>query len=73
MVFILVTSSFSDEAGPERRVGDLKWVRIKDVPRLPIPAADAIFFPRIIDGVARPFVAHVTYDSRLMLHAWRHC
>ncbi|MCZ7572288.1 MAG: 8-oxo-dGTP diphosphatase [Ardenticatenaceae bacterium] len=55
-----------DAVGDERE-GRLRWWPIETVPGLPIPQADAIFFPAIID-LSQPFyAARMQYDDELKL------
>lgn len=55
-----------DVVGDERE-GRLRWWPVEVVSSLPIPQADAIFFPEIID-LNRPFyAARMQYDDELRL------
>ena len=47
--------------------GYLAWVDVNAVPLLPIPQADAIFFPRIIDDDEPLYQARYIYDAGLNL------
>ena len=51
------------------REGKLAWVPIDQVLQLPIPAADAIFFPHVI-GDGPIFRAKFVYDSQLGIVSW---
>lgn len=47
--------------------GQLAWVDVTAVPLLPIPEADAIFFPQIIKDSRPLYQAKYTYDADLNL------
>jgi hypothetical protein len=51
--------------------GDLAWIPIDQVPALPIPQADAIFYPYVIDGSPGPISMKFEYDAGLRLKDWR--
>lgn len=51
--------------------GDLAWVRLDEVLRLPIPQADAIFYPHVIGDAPGPISMKFEYDDALRLVAWR--
>ena len=68
LMFIYVASRFSGEV-TSCREGELAWVPIEEVLRLPIPQADAIFFPKIIHG-ERLYQAKFYYDEHIRLVRW---
>ena len=51
--------------------GDLAWILPDQVSDLPIPQADAIFFPRVLDGSPGPVAMKFEYDGDLRLVRWR--
>jgi 8-oxo-dGTP diphosphatase len=51
--------------------GDLAWVAVDQVPALPIPQADAIFYSYVIDGSPGPISMKFEYDADLRLLDWR--
>jgi 8-oxo-dGTP diphosphatase len=64
---IFVAPDPSGEVVSDDREGRLAWVPIGDVGNFPIPQADAIFYPEIID-LTRPFyAARMEYDDDLRL------
>lgn len=70
MLFIYVTRQFHGELTPNHREGKLAWItRHEYYHSLPIPQADAIFAPRVLeqDGL---FVAKFSYDMDLKLENW---
>jgi 8-oxo-dGTP diphosphatase len=67
MLFIFTVTRFSGLVTPDHREGHLQWWPLTEVPRLPIPQADAVFFPRITD-LSQPFYhAKYVYDDALAL------
>jgi len=66
LLFIYVTDDFEGEL-IRCNEGDLAWVDVQAVPLLAIPQADAIFFPRIIQGGDEVYQARYTYDADLRL------
>ncbi len=56
-----------DEVGDERE-GRLAWFRVDEVLELPIPQADAIFFPYVMDpsGPPQEMVFHYNQDLELI-------
>ena len=66
LLFIYVTDRVEGEliACSE---GQLAWVNVSAVPLLPIPQADAIFFPHIIGDDGPLYQARYTYDADLNL------
>lgn len=66
LLFIYVT----DEAQGELiqcQEGQLAWVDVDAVSLLPIPQADAIFFPRVINDGGSVYQARYVYDDDLCL------
>jgi 8-oxo-dGTP diphosphatase len=70
LMFIYLVTEFSGQLGhcPE---GDLAWVPVVEVPGLPIPQADAIFFPFVVGDLAGPLCMKFEYDADLRLQHWR--
>jgi 8-oxo-dGTP diphosphatase len=67
MLFIYVVTQYDGELLAHNREGRLEWWPVNQVTQLPIPQADAVFFPHVID-LARPFYhAKYIYDSDLIL------
>ena len=66
LMFVFVAPRFSGEVGPCKE-GTLAWVPISEVLEIPIPQADAIFFPRVIAQAAGLYQAKFTYDEHLRL------
>jgi 8-oxo-dGTP diphosphatase len=65
--FIFAATHFTGDLTPEPGAGELRWVRIPDVFALPIPAADAIFFARVVRLGDPPFLLKFTYDAELRI------
>jgi ADP-ribose pyrophosphatase YjhB (NUDIX family) len=70
LTFIFVARDFDGTFTPAPGIGEFRWVPVDEVTKLPIPPADAIFFPRLLkDGT--PFSAKFEYDADLNLLRWR--
>ena len=73
LIFIFVVreaeGELLDHDGQECQEGTLAWVPIPEVLHLPIPEADALFFPHVIqDGPI--FRAKFVYDATLGIVDW---
>ena len=67
MLFLYVATEFSGDLLGDEREGLLRWWSLSEVLQLPIPHADKIFFPQVID-LSRPFYqAKYLYDVDLKL------
>ena len=66
LLFIYVTDDFEGKLSTCDE-GHLAWVDVNAVPLLPIPQADAIFFPHIISEDEPLYQARYTYDADLRL------
>ena len=66
LLFIYVTDQAEGEL-IHCNEGHLAWVDLNAVPLLPIPQADAIFFPRIINDDEPLYQARYIYDADLNL------
>lgn len=74
LMFVFVTDQVEGDLltcdGAESSEGTLAWVPIAQVAHLPIPKADAIFFPQVIhDGPL--FRAKFVYDDQLGIVSWQ--
>ena len=66
LLFIFVTDEVEGELIACNE-GQLAWVNLSAVPLLPIPPADGIFFPHIINDNGPLYQARYTYDADLNL------
>ncbi len=66
MMFVFVAPRFAGQVG-QCREGELAWIPIDRVLQLPIPQADAVFFPRIITPSAGVYQAKFIYDEQIRL------
>jgi len=67
MLFIYVVTHWEGKFEPDEREGQLRWWSLDEVQRLPIPPADAVFYPHVTD-LRRPFYqAKFVYDADLGL------
>lgn len=51
--------------------GDLEWIPVDQVLTLPIPQADAIFYPYVVNDAPGPIAMKFEYDADLKLVHWR--
>lgn len=70
LMFIYLVSEFSGQLG-HCAEGDLAWIPLAEVPALPIPQADAIFFPFVVGDRANTISMKFEYDADLRLQQWR--
>ncbi len=71
MLFVYVTRQFEGEMRPDLREGDLAWVDLDAYYHdLPIPQADRVFAPRILESDSGMFEAKFVYDADLALVEW---
>jgi 8-oxo-dGTP diphosphatase len=69
MLFIYTVTDFEGQVAGDGREGRLRWWTLDEAVQLPIPQADAVFFPHVTDP-ARPFYqAKFVYDADLRLVA----
>jgi 8-oxo-dGTP diphosphatase len=70
LMFIYLVTDFSGQVG-QCDEGDLAWIPTGQVLSLPIPQADAIFFPFVVGGSPGPISMKFEYDAGLRLQHWR--
>lgn len=66
LTFIFVAWEFAGTFTPAPGIGEFRWVPVDEVAKLPIPPADAVFFPRLLQDGAT-FTAKFEYDADLNL------
>lgn len=66
LTFIFVAWDFDGTFTPAPGIGEFRWVPVDEVVKLPIPPADAIFFPRMLED-GSTFTAKFEYDADLNL------
>ena len=73
MLFIFAATEFSGELVADEREGIFRWWTLDDIGCLPIPQADAVFYPRVTD-LGQPFyLAKYVYDADLeLIHIQEH-
>lgn len=71
LMFIYLVREFAGELATDSVEGDLAWLPVDQVPTLPIPQADAIFYPLVLDGSPGPISMKFEYDADLQLLGWR--
>lgn len=67
LLFAYAVTRFEQTGAPDPREGDLRWWALGDVPSLPMPQADRVFLPDILDLHAPPYEATFRYDADLRL------
>jgi 8-oxo-dGTP diphosphatase len=70
LMFIYLVREFDGQVGSTSE-GELRWIPVGEVLQLPIPEADAIFFPYVVDGPPGPIAMKFEYDADLRLVDWR--
>lgn len=71
LMFIYVVQQVEGEVIWDCPEGDLAWIPIDQVLALPIPQADAIFYPLVVGETPGPISMKFEYDASLTLSAWR--
>ncbi len=71
LMFIYLVREFQGALNTDCVEGDLAWVAVDQVLGLPIPQADAIFYPYVVDGSPGPVSMKFEYDADLRLKDWR--
>jgi 8-oxo-dGTP diphosphatase len=67
MLFIYVVTAFTGALTADEREGRFQWWPLSRVAQLPIPQADAVFYPYVTD-LSRPFYhGRYVYDADLNL------
>lgn len=67
LLFVYAVMDFSGDVTADDREGRLRWWTLEEAQHLPIPQADAVFFPHVID-LGQPFYhAKYVYDADLRL------
>lgn len=70
LTFVFVAWDFTGTFTPMPGIGEFRWVPVDEVTKLPIPPADAVFFPRLLED-ASTFIAKFEYDKDLNLLRWQ--
>ena len=70
LTFIFVAWDFDGTFTPATGIGEFRWVPVDEVTKLPIPPADAVFFPRLLEDGSL-FSAKFEYDRELNLLNWQ--
>lgn len=71
LMFVYLVREVTGELTPDYREGDLAWIPVDEVSALPIPQADAIFYPFVVNGSPMPISMKFEYDADLRLIDWR--
>lgn len=70
LMFIYRTQVEPGAENGDDREGRLQWFHRDEVPHLPIPQADAIFYPFVVDPDGPPVELQFWYDDELKLVRW---
>jgi 8-oxo-dGTP diphosphatase len=70
LTFVFVAWDFDGSFTPAPGIGEFRWVPVDEVTKLPIPPADAIFFPRLLEDGSM-FHGKFEYDAELNLLRWQ--
>jgi 8-oxo-dGTP diphosphatase len=71
LMFIYLVREFTGELQTDCIEGDLAWIPVDQVASLPIPQADAIFFPYVVNSSPGPVSMKFEYDADLRMEGWR--
>jgi len=61
--FVFVVDRFAGTPFPKNEEGPLAWVKIRDIPSLPMWKGDALFLPMVFDDDPRPFHGFMRYEG----------
>jgi len=70
LMFIYRTQVEAGRINGDDREGRLQWFHRDEVPHLPIPQADAIFYPLVVDPTGPAVEMQFWYDDELKLVRW---
>ncbi len=71
LMFVYRTEVADGEVVSDEREGRLRWFPIAEIASLPIPEADAIFNPLVLDRRGPPLELKFVYDDALRLIHWQ--
>jgi len=71
LMFVYLVRDVTGEVVADLSEGDLAWVPVDAVAALPIPQADALFYPFVLDGSPGPRALKFEYDADLRLVHWK--
>lgn len=63
LAIIFVVDKFSGTPFEASDEGRLSWVRVEEIPSLPMWKGDALFLPHVFGGDGRPFHGFMRYDG----------
>ncbi len=67
LIFFYVSHQFTGDVLANSPEGKLAWWPISQVIELPIPEADRIFFPQVLNLASPIYQAHFSYDQNVRL------
>ncbi len=71
LMFIYLVTDFQGDLNGDCIEGDLAWIPVDEVLDLPIPQADAIFYPLVIGDQTGLISIKFEYDAGLQLVNWK--
>jgi hypothetical protein len=63
MQFLYVVTDFSGELIADEREGIIRWWSVEEAQYLPMPPANAVFLPRVLDKNLAFYQAKYIYDA----------
>ncbi|MCX6995422.1 MAG: 8-oxo-dGTP diphosphatase [Chlamydiae bacterium] len=69
--FIFLITAFSGDPYLENTEGSLSWIKIEEIPSLPLWEGDHYFLPLIFDKDPRPFYGYMPYKKEKVL-SWQY-
>ena len=67
MQFLYTVIDFSGQLVPDEREGELRWWSEEAARRLPMPSANSVFLPRVLDMGGAFYQARYVYDAEWQL------
>lgn len=67
LLFAYVVTGFEQTGTPDPREGRLEWWAMENVPSLPMPQADRVFLPEVLNLQSPLYEATFRYDADLAL------
>ena len=73
LIFIYVALETSGQMIERSAQGDLAWIEADRLTSMPLPEADRVFGPRVLDLEAPPYHAHFIFDETKVLRSVTEC
>ncbi|MGF1503541.1 MAG: NUDIX domain-containing protein [Anaerolineae bacterium] len=69
LMFVYTAHGLSGSLVPDEREGEIRWWPLAEVPSLPMPEADQVFVPHVLNPDGGLYQARFVYDSNLKVSA----